>query len=77
MYAGLSRTATTNASAASSALSAEGVPHRVPWAGSMFSIFFREGEVRDYDDAVGAAHLPGLGGHLEAAGRSHERQGGL
>ena len=59
MYAGLSRTATTNASAASSALSAEGVPHRVPWAGSMFSIF-REGEVRDYDDAVGAvlAALP-------------------
>ena len=50
MYAGLSRTATTNASAASS----------VPWAGSMFSIFFREGEVRDYDDAVGAvlAALP-------------------
>ena len=60
MYAGLSRTATTNASAASSALSAEGVPHRVPWAGSKFSIFFREGEVRDYDDAVGAvlAALP-------------------
>ena len=56
----MSRTATTNASAASSALSAEGVPHRVPWAGSMFSIFFREGEVRDYDDAVGAvlAALP-------------------
>jgi glutamate-1-semialdehyde 2,1-aminomutase len=58
VYAGLSRTATTNASAASSALSAEGVPHRVPWAGSKFSIFFREGG--DYDDAVGAvlAALP-------------------
>ena len=51
MYAGLSRTATTNASAASSALSAEGVPHRVPWAGSMFSIFFREDPVRTYADA--------------------------
>jgi glutamate-1-semialdehyde 2,1-aminomutase len=28
-----------------------GVPHRVQRAGSMFSVFFREGEVRDYDDA--------------------------
>ena len=28
-----------------------GVPHRVQWAGSMFSVFFRDGAVRTYDDA--------------------------
>ena len=27
------------------------MPHRVQWAGSMFSVFFREGAVRTYDDA--------------------------
>ncbi len=32
-------------------LSAEGVPHVVQWAGSMFSISFREGRVRGYADA--------------------------
>ncbi|WP_347058087.1 glutamate-1-semialdehyde 2,1-aminomutase [Blastococcus sp. HT6-30] len=39
--------------AASAALFAEGVPHRVQQAGSMFSIFFvpDERQVRDYDDA--------------------------
>ena len=41
----------TIADAASAALAAEGVAHRVQWAGSMFSVFFREGEVRTYDDA--------------------------
>ena len=35
----------------SEALTAASVPHTVQWAGSMFSIFFREGPVRDYDDA--------------------------
>jgi glutamate-1-semialdehyde 2,1-aminomutase len=39
------------ADAASAALGAAGVPHRVQWAGSMFSVFFREGAVRTYDDA--------------------------
>ena len=39
------------AEAASQALTAAGVPHRVQWAGSMFSVFFREGPVRTYDDA--------------------------
>ena len=37
--------------AASAALTAEGVPHTVQWAGSMFSIFFREDPVRTYADA--------------------------
>jgi glutamate-1-semialdehyde 2,1-aminomutase len=39
--------------AASAALFAAGVPHRVQQAGSMFSVFFvpDERQVRDYDDA--------------------------
>ncbi|HET8593625.1 MAG TPA: glutamate-1-semialdehyde 2,1-aminomutase [Intrasporangium sp.] len=39
------------ADGASDALGAAGVPHTIQWAGSMFSVFFREGEVRDYDAA--------------------------
>jgi glutamate-1-semialdehyde 2,1-aminomutase len=34
------------------ALSAAGVPHAVQSAGTMFSVFFTEGPVRDYDDAL-------------------------
>lgn len=33
-------------------LTRAGVPHRVQWAGSMFSVFWREGEVRDYAGAT-------------------------
>jgi glutamate-1-semialdehyde 2,1-aminomutase len=33
------------------ALAQAGVPHTVQWAGSMFSVFFRDGEVRNYDEA--------------------------
>ena len=51
VYAHLDAVAHTIADAASSALSAASVPHTVQWAGSMFSIFFCEGPVRDYDDA--------------------------
>ena len=50
-YARLLATARTIADAASAELTRAGVAHRVQWAGSMFSIFFREGEVRSYDDA--------------------------
>jgi len=39
------------AGAASAQLSRAGVPHAVQWAGSMFSVFFREGAVRTYDQA--------------------------
>ncbi|HET7304994.1 MAG TPA: glutamate-1-semialdehyde 2,1-aminomutase [Segeticoccus sp.] len=39
------------AQATTDELSRAGIPHRIQWAGSMFSVFFREGEVRDYDDA--------------------------
>ncbi|MEO7059410.1 MAG: glutamate-1-semialdehyde 2,1-aminomutase [Lapillicoccus sp.] len=41
----------TIADEASTQLSAAGVPHVVQWAGSMFSVFFRDAPVRDYDDA--------------------------
>jgi glutamate-1-semialdehyde 2,1-aminomutase len=51
VYAHLTGVSATIADATSQALSSAGVPHRVQWAGSMFSVFFRDGEVRDYDDA--------------------------
>ena len=51
LYPRLDAIARTIADAASAALSAEGVPHTVQWAGSMFSIFFRGEPVHDYDDA--------------------------
>ncbi len=51
VYERLDSVATAIAGAASEALTASSVPHTVQWAGSMFSVFFRDGEVRDYDDA--------------------------
>ena len=33
------------------ALGAAGVPHTIQWAGSMFSVFFRDGAVRNYEEA--------------------------
>ncbi|MDN5767172.1 MAG: aminotransferase class III-fold pyridoxal phosphate-dependent enzyme, partial [Humibacillus sp.] len=39
------------ANAASDALSAASVPHTVQWAGSMFSVFFRDQPVSNYDQA--------------------------
>ncbi|WP_347351173.1 glutamate-1-semialdehyde 2,1-aminomutase [Intrasporangium sp.] len=33
------------------ALGVAGVPHTIQWAGSMFSVFFRDGAVHDYDQA--------------------------
>ncbi len=39
------------AEGASAALSAASVPHTVQWAGSMFSVFFRDGAVTGYDEA--------------------------
>jgi glutamate-1-semialdehyde 2,1-aminomutase len=35
----------------SAALEVEGVPHRISTAGSMFSVFFTDADVRNYDDA--------------------------
>jgi len=51
VYAHLDRVAHTIADAAGAALAAEGVPHTIQWAGSMFSIFFRDSAVQNYDDA--------------------------
>jgi len=51
VYAALDRAAATVGKLASDALSAAGVPHRLSAAGNLFSIFFTERDVRDFDDA--------------------------
>jgi glutamate-1-semialdehyde 2,1-aminomutase len=51
VYARLEVVSHTIAGAVDEALNHEGVPHVIQWAGSMFSVFFREEAVRDYDDA--------------------------
>ncbi|MBM6406143.1 glutamate-1-semialdehyde 2,1-aminomutase, partial [Phycicoccus sp. CSK15P-2] len=51
VYTRLGEVAGALGTAASEALTAAGVPHRVQHVSSMFSVFFRDGEVRDYDDA--------------------------
>lgn len=50
-YARVDAAAATVAQAAAEALSAEGVPHRLQAAGSLFSIFFTDREVNDFDAA--------------------------
>ncbi len=57
VYATLDRNATLLAKLATDALAAAGVPHRLSTAGSMFSIFFTDRDVRDYDGAA-TQHLP-------------------
>ena len=39
------------AGAVTESFTRHGIPHRIQWAGSMFSVFFREGAVRNYADA--------------------------
>jgi glutamate-1-semialdehyde 2,1-aminomutase len=51
VYDQLDRTATTIGNLAAEALAKAGVPHRLSTAGNMFSIFFTDREVHDYDDA--------------------------
>jgi glutamate-1-semialdehyde 2,1-aminomutase len=46
-------------------LTAVGVPHVVQRAGSMFSVFFRDGEIRDYDEAR-AQHVPAFSAFFHA-----------
>jgi len=41
----------TIADATSAEFSRRGIPHVVQWAGSMFSVFFRDGAVTNYDEA--------------------------
>jgi len=52
VYAHLDAQASTVGRIVSDALTREGVPHRLQAAGSLFSIFFREGEVRDFAGAA-------------------------
>jgi glutamate-1-semialdehyde 2,1-aminomutase len=51
VYTHLDATAHAIADLASAALEKEGVAHRVQFAGTMFSIFFTDQPVHDYDDA--------------------------
>ncbi|MGA8247971.1 MAG: glutamate-1-semialdehyde 2,1-aminomutase [Nocardioides sp.] len=51
VYARLADAGTAIKEAATAALSAAGVPHTVQSAGTMFSVFFTDGPVRDLDDA--------------------------
>ncbi len=51
VYAHVDRVAAIVADALHDALSAEGVTHVIPRAGSLFSVAFREGAVLDYADA--------------------------
>ncbi|KUL39007.1 glutamate-1-semialdehyde 2,1-aminomutase [Actinoplanes awajinensis] len=50
-YKRLDELATTIGSLASAALTEASVPHRLSYAGNMFSIFFTDNEVTDYDSA--------------------------
>jgi len=51
VYKRLDDLAATVGGLAATALSAAGVPHRLSYAGNMFSIFFTDAEVVDYDSA--------------------------
>ncbi|MEV0806433.1 glutamate-1-semialdehyde 2,1-aminomutase [Micromonospora sp. NPDC050200] len=51
LYRTLDATAAAVGRLATDALAAAGVPHRLSYAGNMFSVFFTDAEVRDYDSA--------------------------
>ena len=51
VYERLDAAAHAIADAVTAELTAASVPHTIQWAGSMFSVFFREGAVTSYDDA--------------------------
>jgi glutamate-1-semialdehyde 2,1-aminomutase len=51
LYRKLDSTAAVVGKLAADALAAEGVPHRLSYAGNMFSIFFTDADVRDYATA--------------------------
>lgn len=51
VYTHLNETALTVGDLASAALSRAGVPHRLQRAGNLFSIFFADGKVENYDQA--------------------------
>ncbi|HYO86895.1 MAG TPA: glutamate-1-semialdehyde 2,1-aminomutase [Dermatophilaceae bacterium] len=51
VYQRLEGAASAIAAEVDQALQREGVPHTIQWAGSMFSVFFRDAPVTCYDDA--------------------------
>jgi glutamate-1-semialdehyde 2,1-aminomutase len=51
VYAQLNETSAQLQRMASAALTAEGVPHHISTAGNMFSVFFTDADVANYDDA--------------------------
>ncbi len=51
VYSRLAVAAQAIAEGVSAELTKVSVPHTIQWAGSMFSVFFREGAVANYDDA--------------------------
>jgi glutamate-1-semialdehyde 2,1-aminomutase len=60
LYAGLDEVADALTAALDDELGRAGVPHTIQRAGSMFSVFFRDGAVTDYDEAR-AQHVPAFG----------------
>ncbi len=53
LYGRLDNTAAIIRTATHDALSGAGVAHRVQYAGNLFSVFFCDADVTDYDDALG------------------------
>ncbi|PZU50060.1 MAG: glutamate-1-semialdehyde-2,1-aminomutase [Arsenicicoccus sp.] len=51
VYQRLDEVSEALAGAVTDAFTRHGIPHRIQWAGSMFSVFFREGAVHGYDEA--------------------------
>jgi glutamate-1-semialdehyde 2,1-aminomutase len=51
VYKRLDELSATVGAVASEALNTAGVPHRLSYAGNMFSIFFTDADVRDYETA--------------------------
>ncbi|WP_411282662.1 glutamate-1-semialdehyde 2,1-aminomutase [Lapillicoccus sp.] len=51
VYDRLDVVSTTIADAVRTELTSAGVPHVIQWAGSMFSVFFRDGAATNYDEA--------------------------
>jgi glutamate-1-semialdehyde 2,1-aminomutase len=65
VYDRLGVVADTLTAALAEELARAGVPHRVQRAGSMFSVFFRDGAVTDYDDARDQ-HVPAFAAFFHA-----------
>ena len=51
VYQRLDEVSSTLAGVVTESFTRHGIPHRIQWAGSMFSVFFRAGEVTDYATA--------------------------